>query len=233
MSRLLVTSTEPVVEAVVALAPPPRSRRWVGLSLCVLDAVWSISANYDSVVTPLVVRFAAAHRIGDPVVSPDQIPASDPLPASTLAGYEVDQLTELTNLQRTSSKNGVLKADAVIQFARILCDNGIDTLADVNALLADIGRLKEVEKSLSAVPGHGSFGVRVSYLWMLAGDDDRIKPDRMVLRWLKQFIQDPTVAEAHDLIVSIAPEVSRRLGRPVTPWAIDHAIWNAGRGLPA
>lgn len=228
-----MTSTEVVVDTVVALDPQPRDRRWVGLSLCILDAVWSISANYDSVVAPLVWRFAAAHNIAKPVVSPKHLPDQDPLPSSILAGYEVDQLSELTNLQRTSTKHGILKADAVVQFATILRDNDIDTLADVNTLLADVDRLKDVEKLLSTVPGHGSFGIRVGYLWMLAGDDDRIKPDRMVLRWLKQFMQDPTVPEAHDLIVSIAPEVSRRLKRPVTPWAIDHAIWNAGRGLPA
>ena len=43
-----------LVDAVVALDPPPRERRWVSLSLCIVDAVWSIGANYDNVVVPFV-----------------------------------------------------------------------------------------------------------------------------------------------------------------------------------
>ena len=42
-----------LAEAVVALQPKPRKLRWVSLSLCVVDAVWSIGANYDTVVVPM------------------------------------------------------------------------------------------------------------------------------------------------------------------------------------
>jgi len=44
--------------AVKALDPQPRQRRWVSLALCIADAVWSIGAHYDNVVTPLVTTLS-------------------------------------------------------------------------------------------------------------------------------------------------------------------------------
>lgn len=38
-----------LVNAAFALDPQPRERRWVSLSLCIADAVWSIGAHYDNV----------------------------------------------------------------------------------------------------------------------------------------------------------------------------------------
>ena len=66
---------------------------------------------------------------------------------------------------------------------------------------------------------------------MLIGQDDLIKPDRMVLRWFKKYgvVVDP--AGARDLIAALVPAVSTRLKRNVTAWEIDHALWSAGRGL--
>jgi hypothetical protein len=41
------------IDAVVHLNLQPRQRRWTSLAYCVLDAVWSIGARYDTVVVPL------------------------------------------------------------------------------------------------------------------------------------------------------------------------------------
>jgi hypothetical protein len=59
---------------------------------------------------------------------------------------------------------------------------------------------------------------------MLAGDDDHVKPDRMVVGWLTQVLgRPPSVPEAAALV----EEAAKELG--VTPWELDHAIWNAQR----
>lgn len=50
-------------------------------------------------------------------------------------------------------------------------------------------------------------------------------------RWFKKHgvVVDPV--GARELIAALVPAVSARLKRGVTAWEIDHAVWNAGRGM--
>jgi hypothetical protein len=79
------------------------------------------------------------------------------------------------------------------------------------------------------VRGEGRYGIRRGYFWMLCGDDGRIKPDRMVLRWLAPHgVRDPEVAQ--QLLIDVAAFLSQNGAATVTPWEVDHAIWLAARG---
>jgi hypothetical protein len=98
-------------------------------------------------------------------------------------------------------------------------------LADVSALLASPERLAVAETELRTVPGNGFGDVRLGYLWMLTGDDQNIKPDRMVLRWLARHLGRVVgTQEARELIIATA----LRIG--YTPWELDHAVWRAESG---
>ncbi|MFF9621426.1 hypothetical protein [Streptomyces griseosporeus] len=132
----------------------------------------------------------------------------------------------LQNRQRTrANRDAPLKVEAARQYAEILVSHGIATLADANALLADLDKLNTVERDLAGIAGHGS-GARLAYLWMLLGDDSRIKPDRMVLRWLRTVLQRTvTTTQAIGLI----SEAAARSG--CTPWELDHAIWESQRNV--
>lgn len=56
------------------------------------------------------------------------------------------------------------------------------------------------EADVRAIPGQGS-GISLQYFWMLAGSDDFIKPDRMVLRFLQAALARPVpVREAARLM---------------------------------
>lgn len=222
-------STDRLIDAIVALDPSPRTHRWSSISLCVLDAVWSIGANYDSVVTPLVHRFAAAYAIPQALV-----PIEAPLPAESfslprLASLNVDELVAVTNRQRTSTRGGIVKAEAAVHYAQILASHQVETLDDGMALLSRSEDVQVVDDALARVPGDGQFGVRRGYLWMLIGDDERIKPDRMVLRLLSRIGLDVDPLQAERLILGAVASVSTELGRNVTAWEIDHAIWSAAR----
>ncbi|MFV8301003.1 hypothetical protein ACNQP7_30360 [Mycolicibacterium fortuitum] len=221
-----------LVDAVAALDPQPRERRWVSLSLCIADAVWSISANYDKVVVPLVrEKLAANFGVEQPTVPAREPMGSDPMPLTRLTELTVDELTGLTNRQRTSTRGGILKADAVLRHAQVFVGHDVVTLADAVELLTDTVRFDAVDTALRSIPGEGGHGVRRDYLWMIIGNDDLIKPDRMVLRWLAHHgvVVDP--AGARDIIVELVTPVGSRLKRDVTAWEIDHAIWDAGRQL--
>jgi hypothetical protein len=235
MSRTIQTveaaEFDKLVDAVVALDPQPRERRWVSLGLCVVDAVWSIGAHYDNVVVPLVRNLAKEFDVEQPTVSMTKPIDVDPLPLSRLADLSINELILLTNWQNTSTRGGIRKADAVLRHVHVFREHGVTGLADGIALFGDEKMFAAVNAGLRAIPGEGAHAVRRDYLWMLIGQDDLIKPDRMVLRWFKHHgvVVDPI--GARDLIATLVPAVSARFKHTVTAWEIDHALWLAGRGM--
>ncbi|MEU4839777.1 hypothetical protein [Nocardia testacea] len=66
-------------DAVIALSPAPRERRWVSASSCVVDAVWRIMVRYRGLVVSGVAR---EFDVVDPStgidtrLDPDSIPLS-------------------------------------------------------------------------------------------------------------------------------------------------------------
>ena len=219
-----------VAERVAALGPRPREQRWASLSACVLDAVWSIGARYDGVVVPLVRRVLDDGASG-PLLSPGP-PIDDVHPLSRFVERfpDEDSLLEVAqNRQRTSTRSGITKARAALGYARVLLDHGIDDVAAANQALSSPPLLASIDNRLRRVRGEGQYGIRRGYFWMLCGDDGRIKPDRMVLRWLAPHgVRDPHVAQ--QLLIDVAEFLTREGATKVTPWEVDHAIWLAARG---
>ncbi|GLY44585.1 hypothetical protein Amsp01_106080 [Amycolatopsis sp. NBRC 101858] len=220
-----------LVEAATGLDIRPRARRWAHLPVCVLDAVFSINARYTSTIS-VCDRYAKHQGL-----VPHLVDVADfATVAGTTAEQPVDALAELgrrlgpdrfaaevlENRGRTSTRGGVLKADAAVRYAEVLADSGVHTLGDVTTLLSDLSRLDAVERQLRAVPGNGGHDVRLGYLWMLAGNDEQVKPDRKVLRWLSRHLgHEVDVPAARRLLAEAAAELDR------TPWELDHAIWKA------
>ncbi|MFC9872939.1 hypothetical protein [Nocardia salmonicida] len=226
-------SLAPLVDAVAALNPQPRERQWVSLTFCVLDAVYSIGANYDHHVVPVVRRVATDFGVDTPSTTPAAAASmADPVPLSALISRyaDPDALVVVTkNRQNTSTRGGIRKADAVLRYAEILDRYGVATLADGRAALSDDQRMEQIDRALRKVPGEGAAGVRRGYLWMLVGDQLRVKPDRMVLRWLARIGFHVDVDGARSLLDQVAESLTDRLDRVVSPWEVDHAIWRAER----
>lgn len=219
-----------VTEAVRLLDPQPRLDRWGHLSLCIIAATFSIGLRYDSVVAPLVRRYATAAELPAVLVEPGMLvdapsPRYDEQSLSqfldSIEGLsDEDWADKLRSRNRTSSRGGILKTAAVRQIARALVDEKIETLADVATLLKDLDRTAEVESRLGAIKGSGTQGIRTGYIWMTAGDDEHVKPDRHVLKWLKQVLgRSVAVGEARILLSQSARNLD------LTPWSVDHAIW--------
>src|SRR5689334_7042593 len=128
-------SSKTLVDVLADREITPRDRRWSSLSYCVIDAVWSISAQYDAVVAPLVRRVAAANADRHPVVDATASLPPDPLPLPLtilLERYpDAAVLRAVTNGQRTSTRGGIEKAEAVLRYAHILTDHGVTDLAGV------------------------------------------------------------------------------------------------------
>ena len=68
---------------------------------------------------------------------------------------------------------------------------------------------------------------------MLAGSDELIKPDRMVLRFLEDCLGRPVGAdEALSLVAGAVAELKARYPA-MTPRLLDHKIWEYQRERPA
>jgi len=216
-----------LASAVEKLDIQPRQRRWANVTYCVLDAVWSIGISYDRHVVPAVRSVATAAGDENPVVATDAVPSHDPLPLSTFrATYTTTEpLVAVTSSHRTSTRSGIFKAEAALRYADVLTGFGIDTLADASKALTYSDRVNEISAELRRIPGDG---VRTGYFWMLVGDDDTVKPDRMILKFLARHGVATDVAGAKATL----GELAERLSNPehlVTPWMVDHAIWRAER----
>ncbi|WP_406106639.1 hypothetical protein OG698_29705 [Streptomyces sp. NBC_01003] len=219
-----------VTDSAGHLAIEPRGPRWAHTALCVLDAVFSINAHYERHTVPTCYRYVTWAGLSDPLVSSAHLPVLDEQPLGDfvthvqIEGEVAFSAQVLQNKQRTRANlTAPLKVEAARRYAEILVANGIETLANANALLVDSNRLKLVEQAMASVAGHGS-GARLSYLWMLLGDDGLIKPDRMVLGWLRVVLQR-TVTSSD--AIRLLTEAAARLG--CKPWELDHAIWTHQR----
>ena len=91
------------------------------------------------------------------------------------------------NRQRTSTTNGILKAEAVLHEARILEDEGVELTADLTA--ASQERLDHLQGRWSTVAGQGS-GVSWRAFSMLVGLPE-VKPDRMIRRFAAAALGRP------------------------------------------
>nr|WBO79307.1 hypothetical protein SBE_003001 [Streptomyces sp. SBE_14.2] len=219
-----------VVAAARHLKIKARGPRWAHTSLCILDAVFSINAHYERHTVPTCHRYATWAGIAVPLSRSEHLPVLDEQPLQVLVthiqacGEAAFAAQVLQNNQRTwANQRAPLKAEAARSYAEVLTSHGVATLADANELLAEPEKLEIVEQDLMSVAGHGS-GARLAYLWMLLGDDSRIKPDRMVLRWLKTVLHETvSTSEAVQLLTG----ASVHLG--CTPWELDHAIWDHQR----
>lgn len=223
-----------ISQAVRALNPKPRQYRWTSLSYCIVDAVWSIGSDYDDVVVRMVKNVAAVFGDASPTIPAQSVLPVDPVPLKRFLDrfQQTDELLEFTNHQLTSTRNGSPKAAVVRQYALRLQAANIDTLADARELLNDPTGVAEVDRTLKGFPGDGQYGIRRGYLWMLVGDDNQVKPDRMILRWLRtQGSEAGNPAAAAALLRDVAEYLSAN-GRPTSAWEVDHAIWLTQKRQP-
>lgn len=204
-----------------ALSP---SYYYDSLPQCVIDAVFSIGVKYTS-TTNVVKSYCAYYGLRVHNASRDEDgdkhTISQLIDHITSKGVGESADVIFQNHQRTSTRNGILKADAVLRFAKVLQKYGVETLADMSSK----GLPLQAEVEIMRIPGQKS-GLSLRYLYMLSGDDSQSKPDRHVMRFLKEHTgHDYSIQEAQDSLTEVVellrgkyPQLSVRL--------LDYSIWN-------
>jgi hypothetical protein len=210
--------------------PLPDEYRYAALPLCIIDAVFSIGVHYRTTAAT-VARFC--ERSGWPRCALSRYDRGVGSPSVTAflqlfagMGPEAAADTLFSNRQRTSSTSGILKAEATQRFALALSEAGIDGFADLSP-----ERLEVAEAIILGLPGQAS-GIAFDYFRMLAGDDNLIKPDRMLQRFVAEalgMITDPTARQTA-LLVRFATRHLQDRGLLWTPLTLDHALWRRQSG---
>jgi hypothetical protein len=195
------------------------------VGLAMIDAIWSIGVRYQSVQN-VIARYRAERLAGGRDAEADR--PEDVRRFIEASGGPEGFALRMHNHQRTSSRNGILKAEAVLHEARILEQEGVAVPAD----LAGAGeeRLQHLRARWSAVPGQAS-GISWRAFCMLVGLAE-VKPDRMIRRYAATALGRSSetavgVEEAHDLVMATAAHLG------VSPRELDYAIWSYQSGSAA
>lgn len=203
---------------------------YASLPLCVIDAVYSINARYAGVVAT-VGRYC--DWAGVPRYRPDRGSLPPPAGQEPVTAFcerferaGLDDMTAVAfrNRQRTSPRGGILKADAVYRFASALRRHKVEFFQDVPGAADNEALAGEIR----SIPGQGS-GLSLGYFWMLAGSDDNVKPDRMVLRFLSAVLGRAVRVDEAQRLLRAATTRLRPKHPHLTPRLLDFVVWNYQR----
>lgn len=194
-----------------------------GLALCVIDSVQSTGVNYTS-VGKVLDRYRAYRREqgGEPATDG----AAELLATFEELGGPDPWASRIGTRNRTSTRGGILKAEAIRDAARVLTAEGITTTTGLRAAADDEVGLEQVRRAWCAVKGQRS-GITWRYVLMLAGVPG-VKPDRMICRFVADALGAPRRSVgtqfAAEIVTAAAP------GLDLSATALDHAIWRFQRG---
>ncbi len=199
----------------------PREFYYNSLDLCVIDAVFSIGVKYESVIN-VVEKYeqhiAANHRnlSGKSRTTRESI--------DIFEGYGPIQsfAKDVLNQQRTSSRNGILKAEAVLEVLKTLGEHGIKDLECFKKIANT--QQEALDKAILSIKGQGS-GIMLKYLYMLVGNDNMCKPDRMLRRYVENISgRSMSDVELQEVMTS-ACEILKKDFPTLTVRILDNQIW--------
>lgn len=208
----------------------PKEYFYANLPLCVLDAIYSIGVRYTSTENTVRRYYEAFHIT--PYRDSAEFPAEKEQHTMSQLKNNIQNVgieafvgkKYLNNMQRTSSRNGILKAEAVLACAELFAKNGIETLQDF------AGKWNpEIEAEYLKICGQKS-GISLAYLKMLCGDDTKVKPDRHILRYLKsEYSANVELADAQPVIEATTKILNEKYPT-LTVRQVDYLIWEHMRG---
>jgi hypothetical protein len=196
------------------------------VALAAIDSVWGINSRWTSVRNVIERYRHARQRIDDGHSNPAD--TNDPdadTPEDLLAFIEscggADAFADVVqNRQRTSTRNGILKAEAVRQVASVLRDHRIRTPADV--LAASSEQLAELREDWTQIPGQRS-GLSLD-AFLLGTGRGSVKADRMVRRFVADALEAPGEGSVKPARAAALVEEAAALAQ-IDARRLDAAIW--------
>jgi hypothetical protein len=203
---------------------------YASLPLCVIDTVYSIGARYTS--TELTVKrycdYEHIPRLAESGnVDKEQYSIQNVLGLYARLGVQYMAERVFQNRQRTSTRGGILKCEAVLRFCQVLNDFGVSTLQHAHKIIGN----ELFETKIKMIPGHNS-GISTRYLYILLGSKDYVKPDRMVMRFMESATGKRCSVDECQQVLAQASRVLATEYPGLTPSRLDHLIWVYQRNVP-
>jgi hypothetical protein len=202
---------------------PDDGYQYAAVPLCVIDAVFSLGVRYESTWRTVCDWSKRYNWEMCRWLAPEERTVTDFI--NILKPYEVNfekmAREVFCNSQRTSSRSGILKAEAVYLFSTTLQRFGVETLADALRCKPH----SEMRNAIERIPGQGS-GLSYNYFLMLAGREDVVKADRMVSRFVADALglHDINPHRAEELVQK-ASAILRYDFPQLTSAQLDSEIW--------
>lgn len=212
----------------------PEEYYYNSLPICVIDAIFSIGVNYNS-TRKVVIKYCSYFNLtkirkDKNGISPteEQESTSNFCEKFSKLGLAFFVNNIFMNKQRTSTKNGGFKAQAVYEFCKVLQKHHVEYLQDVKKIILS----KKFEEEIRSIKGQKS-GISLRYFFMLAGSDDFIKPDRMILRFLENILNRKVGLDEAQLLLKETSHKLLKIHPKINPRLLDYQIWcfQSGRDL--
>ncbi len=191
---------------VVEKKTDPNLTFYKSLPMCIIDAVFSIGVKYQSVekaekafISHFNLDISKKYPIVNEYTINDFIRDMD-----TFASLEDAAVIGFNNRQRTSSVNGILKAEACYRVAKVFQNHNINSLGDFNKYT----NKRMLDSDILKVKGQSS-GIMLKYLYMLAGNANEVKPDRHMVNFMKKVFPHLTMSPKYQ------PEIKKIIAETV------------------
>ncbi len=203
------------------------------LPFCIIDAVYSLAARYSS-TRNVVIRFCnieglqRLRQIGSsyPDISDQYSVEQFDQSLSHYNDYGIIASELFDNRQRTSTRNGILKAEAVHMFSKVLLLHNVNYFQDIQKVIQN----NKFETDIYSIPGQ-TYGTALTYFFMLAGEENLVKPDRMVLRFLWRVVGNQSSQQSPHAWLSKALLVINETYPSLTLRQLDHEIWKYEKSM--
>ncbi len=203
---------------------------YTGLPLCLIDTVFSRGVRYEG-TKRVIQRYCDYWSLQQKWGERDELPPRDAQQSVAAFVQDVERVGVETytnkvfiNRQRTSAKNGILKAEASYHFGTALLAHGANYLQDVSALAANTA----FQQAVRAIPGQKN---ALSYFFILCGLHDFVSPGRWVVGFVEQSVGRPVRLDDAQRLVTLACAELKHHYPHLTPALLDHCIWLREREL--
>jgi hypothetical protein len=196
----------------------------------VIDAVFSIGVRYTG-VQKVVNRYCnyfsfLRYREQETVVPAEENQVSVAVLVDQMSRLGSDTFAEkiFDNRQRTSTRNGIRKSEAVEMFAAVLQKHNVSYFQDVPKVFSN----RAFESDIRSIPGQRS-GISLSYFFMLSGSENLVKEDRWIGRFLARCLSR-ALAQGEALPILVEACRKLKLNHPhLSPRLLDNLIWKYER----
>lgn len=188
------------------------------LSACLVDCVYSLRAKYYAVTIPIVDRYASLYMNGSKTAAGDTV-SMLVQHIEEIGGPKSFADQVLQNHQELGGHAHIPKENVLYQLAKYLKLLHIDTIEEFREFESP----ELLEIIIHAVKGMGDAGT--NYLFMLAGDPNRCKPDVHIHHCIRDACGENVSNEECQILFRDAVKILKRSYPQLTVRSLDGIIW--------